>query len=63
MKSFTNQFISDLYGSILHVETSSLSGLSSVASVYDGLGNQTSFSVGLVVMKTPKLFLWLLKKY
>jgi hypothetical protein len=47
MKSFTNQFISDLYGSILHVETSSLSGLSSVASVYDGLGNQTSFSVGL----------------
>jgi hypothetical protein len=44
MKSFTDQFISDLYGSILHVETQSLTGLEVV---YDGLGNASSLSVGL----------------
>jgi microcystin-dependent protein len=44
MKSFTDQFISDLYGSMLHVETPSLTG---VDVVYDGLGNASSLSVGL----------------
>lgn len=44
MKSFTDQFISDLYGSILHVEGTALSGLDVV---YDGLGTASSLSVGL----------------
>jgi hypothetical protein len=47
MKSFTDQFISDLYGSILHVETPSLSGVDTVTTVYDGVGNASALSVGL----------------
>jgi hypothetical protein len=46
MKSLTDQFISDLYGSLLHVDADSLSS-ANVPDVYDGLGNKSALSVGL----------------
>ena len=46
MKSLTDQFISDLYGSLLHVDADSLSS-ASVPDVYDGLGNKSALSLGL----------------
>lgn len=46
MKSLTDQFISDLYGSLLHVDADSLSS-ASLPDVYDGLGNKSSLSIGL----------------
>lgn len=46
MKSLTDQFISDLYGSLLHVDADSLSS-SNVPDVYDGLGNKSALSLGL----------------
>jgi hypothetical protein len=46
MKSLTDQFISDLYGSLLHVNADSLSS-ASLPDVYDGIGNKSSLSLGL----------------
>lgn len=46
MKSLTDQFISDLYGSLLHVEAESLSS-ANINDVYDGLGNKSSLSLGM----------------
>lgn len=46
MKSLTDQFISDLYGSLLHVDADSLSSYN-VSDVYDGLGNKSALSLGL----------------
>lgn len=46
MKSLTDQFISDLYGSLLHVDAESLSS-SPLPAVYDGIGNKSSLSLGL----------------
>lgn len=46
MKSLTDQFISDLYGSLLHVEAESLSS-ANITDVYDGLGNKSSLSLGM----------------
>lgn len=45
MESYTNQFISDEYGNILH--TPSPITNNKVNAVYDGLGNKSALSVGL----------------
>ncbi len=43
MKSLTDQFISDFYGSLLHIEDASLS--TTLTYVYDGLGNKTGIAL------------------
>lgn len=45
MKSLTNQFVSDLYPSLLHTENASLS--SGLTTICDGVGNESSLSLNL----------------
>ena len=44
-QSFTGQFISDCYTTILHLSTNSLE--STQVTIYDGAGNASSISIAL----------------